>query len=518
MGYLETGVLHCADNLGVLGAMPSKCVDLIYLDPPFFSNRHYEVIWGDEAEVRSFEDRWEGGVQHYLDWIEPRLIHLHRVLKDTGSLYLHCDSHAGHYLKVLMDRVFDGGLFVNEVIWKRTGAHSGKKGFGPAHDTLLLYAKSADFIWEPIRGPYDPEYVATKFTQREPDGRRYQPISLTPSGTRKGETGQPWRGIDPTAKGYHWKYQPSKLDELDAAGQIYWPKKKGGMPRLKFYLDEAPGMLLQDVWTDIPPINSRAAERLGYPTQKPEALLERIIQSSTPQGAIVLDPFCGCGTTVAVAQKLQRQWIGIDISPSAVGVMRDRLHKLGATFEVTGLPTTEEGLMQLGPFEFQNWIVRRVLGEVHARKSGDLGIDGYSFFEHLPIQVKQRNSVGRNDIDNFETAVERSGNTKGYFVAFSFTRTAYEEAARAKQARGVQIVLVKVKDIVEVGNLVDSADRRGAVADLSFVTPDLMGLFSALQSRVTDRPFYSAPRKPPSDDDLFESVRLHPGQQALPLS
>ena len=263
ISYLETGVLVCDDNLRALAQFPSDCIDLVYLDPPFFSNRFYEVIWGDEAEVRSFEDRWEGGVQVYLDWMDARLRHLHRVLKPTGSLYLHCDAAAGHYLKVLLDTIFGSPQFVNEVIWKRTGAHSGKKGYGPAHDTLLLYAKTPDFYWEKVRGPYDPEYIASKFTMREADGRRYQAITLTPSGTRGGETGKPWRGIDPTVKGYHWKYPPSRLDELDEQGLIYWPKKHGGMPRLKFFLDEAPGMLLQDVWTDIAPINARAAELTG---------------------------------------------------------------------------------------------------------------------------------------------------------------------------------------------------------------------------------------------------------------
>lgn len=282
------------------------------------------------------------------------------------------------------------------------------------------------------------------------DGRLFQAISLTPSRTRNGESGKPWRGIDPTDRGYHGKYAPSKLDELDVQGRIYWPKKEGGMPRLKFYLDEAPGMLLQDVWTDIPPINARAAERLGYPTQKPEALLERIIRSSSAQGDIVLDPFSGCGTTLAVAHKLQRQWAGIDISPQAVEIVKLRLNKLGASPTVYGLPTSVEELRRLGPFDFQHWIIQRVMGTPSAKDVADMGVDGYSFFEQLPIQVKQRERVGRNDVDNFETAVSREGKHKGFLVAFSFTRTAYEEAARAKRQGGPEITLVTVEDVVRV--------------------------------------------------------------------
>jgi DNA modification methylase len=493
--YLETGMLHCGDNLAVLSDMPDECIDLIYLDPPFFSNRNYEVIWGDEAELRSFRDRWQGGLETYLDWMEPRLRQLRRVLKQTGSLYLHCDPAASHYLKVMADSIFGSKRFVNEIIWKRTGAHSGKKGFGPAHDTLLLYAKSTDYFWESVRGPYDPEYVAGKFTKSDPDGRRFQPISLTPSGTRNGETGQPWRGIDPTARGYHWKYRPSKLDELDAAGRIYWPKKQGGMPRLKFYLDEAPGMLLQDIWMDIPPINARAAERLGYPTQKPEALLDRIIRSSSRAGDVVLDPFCGCGTTIAVAQRTGRDWIGIDISPTAVALMKRRLERFGISVGTEGLPMTPSDLKKLDPHEFQNWIISRVIGTHSPRKSRDGGIDGYSFLEQLPIQVKQSEKVGRVVIDSFQTAVSRAGKHKGFVIAFSFTKDAYGEAARAKRDGGPEIALVTVEDLVNVGELVDSADRERLIPDLSRVTPDLMGLFAAWKREIQDRPLIVAPDK-----------------------
>jgi len=524
VGYLETNVLLCEDNLRALSRLPAECVDLIYLDPPFFSNRRYEVIWGDEAEVRSFEDRWEGGIENYLDWMELRLRQLHRILRPTGSLYLHCDPNASHYLKVACDRIFGGrSRFRSEIIWKRSSAHSdtrqGRQAPGSIHDTILLYTKGDRWTWNPVYLPYDDEYVSTKYRHVEPGtGRRYRLGDLTaakPGGDQQFE----WHGRRPY-RGRHWAFSREKMDKMLADGRIVFPRKADGVPEFKRYLDEMPGVPLQDVWTDLNPINAKARERLGYPTQKPEALLERIVSSSSNAGDIVLDPFCGCGTTVAVAEKLGRQWLGIDISAQAISIVMTRLNKIRASPTVYGLPTTIEQLHRLGPFEFQHWIIQRVLGTPSARKVADMGIDGYSFFEQLPIQVKQRDRVGRNEIDNFETAVSREGKHKGYFVAFSFTRGAYEEAARAKRQGGPEILLVRVEDVVRVGNLIDSADRDGRVPDLSQETPDLMGLFHALQESVRDRPFSTPPRPAakPSARDLFSSVRRRTKQQeALPV-
>lgn len=207
IGYLETDVLYCGDNLERLAVLPSESVDLIYLDPPFFSNRKYEVIWGDEAEVRSFEDRWEGGINHYIAWMRERVMEMHRVLKPTGSIYLHCDPHASHYLKVMMDEFFGPTNFRSEVIWKRTSAHSSAKRYGPVHDTLLFYSKSNRYTWNQSYQPYTEDYIETFFDQVDRDGRRWKRENLTGSGTRNGKTGQPWRGIDITAKGRHWGFR-----------------------------------------------------------------------------------------------------------------------------------------------------------------------------------------------------------------------------------------------------------------------------------------------------------------------
>lgn len=464
---LETGVLHRDDNLAALKEFPDESVDLIYLDPPFFSNKFYEVIWGDEAEVRSFEDRWSGGIQHYIEWMDLRASELHRVLKTSGSLYLHCDPHASHYLKVMLDGHFGMGNFRSEVIWKRTGSHNSAKRWGPIHDTLLFYAKSDRHTWNQIFQPYSKSYIEQAFRSRDERGL-YQPVSLTGPGIRTGESGEPWRGTDPTEKGRHWQppsamydlYEeltgeslahlslPKRLDQADAAGLIYWPKKEGGVPRFKHYLHLLPGQPALDMITDIPPLSSHSAERRGYPTQKPEALLERIVGASSNEGEIVLDPFCGCGTTVAVADRLKRQYIGIDISPTAIEIMKWRLLKQGCSPTIAKPVESIEDLRALKPFEFQNWIVSKLYGTHSARRVHDMGIDGYSFFTRDPIQVKQSFGVGRNVVDNFQTAIRRAGHTEGWIIAFSFTRGAHEEAARARKDEGLDIKLVKVQEVL----------------------------------------------------------------------
>ena len=382
---------------------------------------------------------------------------------------------------------------------------------------------------------------------------------LTGSGRRDGESGKPWRHYDPTTSGRHWalpaylieKYRAAtgddlggcslfeRLDKLDAAGLIHWPAKAEGVPMYKSYLNDAPGVALQDLWAytpgtegmvsgtedgidaDVRWLTAQNAERVGYPTQKPEGVLERIIRASTRPGDIVLDPFCGCGTTIAVAQRLRRQWIGIDISAQAAEIMKLRLNKLGAVPTIYGLPSNVDDLRRLGHFEFQHWIIQRVMGTPSPRKTADKGIDGYSFFENLPIQVKQRERVGRDELDGFAHAVGRERKHKGFIVAFSFTKGAYDEAARLRREKGgVELVLVKARDIVAIGDLIDSADRHGRPPDLSSVTPDLMGLFRALQQPIQDRLFYPAPpdEAKPSAHDLIQSARAaRRGQQRLQI-
>jgi DNA modification methylase len=439
----DAGILYRDDNLERLASLPAESVDLIYLDPPFFSNRVYEVIWGDEAEVRSFEDRWEGGIQHYIGWMKDRVEEMHRVLKPTGSLYLHCDPHASHYLRVMLDSVFGQHRFCNEIIWKRTSAHNRIRRFGPVHDVILFYTKTDRWTWNPQHVPYDPDYAEANYSKIESgSGRRFSTADLTSN--NPGSTYE-WNGMQPPGERY-WGVSEETMKSLDAEGRIYYTNS--GLPRRKNYLDEMPGQLLQDVWTDLKPLHAQSNERRGYPTQKPEALLERIITASSNVGDVVLDPFCGCGTTVAVCERIGRQWIGIDISQTAIEIMRRRLwNQSRCVPTIVNLPETEAALRQLKPFEFQNYVVNVLNGTHSAKKSGDMGIDGHWFFTRDPIQVKQSEHVGRNVIDNFETAMRRAGFGVGYVVAFSFTRGAVEEVARAVED-GLNIRLIRVKELL----------------------------------------------------------------------
>ncbi|HEV2138578.1 MAG TPA: DNA methyltransferase [Nitrososphaerales archaeon] len=448
----EPNRIYCGDCAEVLSRFPEGCIDLIYADPPFFSNQQYEVLWGDGYEMRAFEDRWKGGIQNYIAWMEPKIRQCHKVLKDTGAMYLHCDWHAGAYLRVLMDKIFGENRLVNEIIWKRTSAHTGEgkiKRFGTVHDTILFYSKSDSNSFTPQYVPLNEDYVSKFYRYTDEHGRRYRHDNLTASGVRHGDSGKPWHGIDPSKKGIHWKFTVQRLDELEKEGRIYIPAKRGGVPAYKRYLDDSKGQLLQDIWDDIPPIQAQSAERLGYPTQKPEALLERIVGASSNPTDLVLDPFCGCGTAIAVAHKLGRRWVGIDISPTACKLMAKRLRSLRAKVgEPIGLPRSVEQLRALEPFEFQNWVFEKLHGRVNPRKTGDFGIDGWVELD-VPCQVKQSDDIGRNVVDNFETAIQRQDKDRGVIVAFSFGSGAYEEVARAKNNMNLDIKLKTVEEILK---------------------------------------------------------------------
>jgi len=391
-------MLYRGDNVKVLQDMPDESVDLIYLDPPFFSNRSYEVIWGDEAEVRSFLDRWSGGIEQYTDWMEKRMRELHRVLAPTGSLYLHCDWHASHYLKVMTDDVFGGArFFQNEIVWYYRGGGVSKYRWGRRHDVLLYYTKSHKkgkwtFNVDPVRMEYSPESQARlKYKARS------------------------FRG--------------------DKVYDNYRPNPLGKHP--------------DDVWS-IQPLMPSNRKKLGYPTQKPEPLLRNVILASSNEGDMVLDPFCGCGTTLSVAQQTNRNWVGIDISPRAIDVTEDRLKSLGAHPETTGMPETVEDLRppRMGWHEFQNWVCHQLHATVSARKSGDMGIDGRMILTHDPIQVKQT-QVGRPDVDAFETAMERAGSERGVMVGIGFSRDAVEEVARVRRRRGMEILFCEAESLLK---------------------------------------------------------------------
>jgi len=461
-------VIYCGDNLIQLPKIPAESVDLIYIDPPFNSNRNYEVFWGETKEKRAFEDRHES-TRAYIEYMRPRCVELARVLKKTGSFYYHCDWHASHYVKVMLDQIFGQNNFQNEVIWKRKHGRVGPVvRFGTANDSIFFYTGSQEFTFNPIYLPNDPAYIAAKFTGVDPDGRIFRTADLTSPNPRPNLM-YDYKGYKAPAKG--WAISKERMEKWDREGRLHFPKKGGRIAR-KRYLDELKGEELQNIWDDIHPLNSQAAERLGYPTQKPLALLERIIKASSNPGDLILDAFCGCGTALVAAQNLDRQWIGIDVSPTACRVMAQRLKDVcklreGEDFVVRDLPRNESQLREMPPFEFENWAVIALGGIPNKAQVGDMGIDGkiypvsatpaggkkageLDFMDvWYPIQVKQKDKAGRPDIDSFEAVMHRENRTKGFFVSFAFSSDAITEIDSFFRKTGKAIVALTVREILD---------------------------------------------------------------------
>jgi site-specific DNA-methyltransferase (adenine-specific) len=458
---METNVLYYGDNLEILrhrnesgdhDYFPDNSVELIYLDPPFNSQKSYNILFKERdtswspAQIKAFEDTWHwstdteatyrdllvnaptkvaqllgaligepenpGGIGRndvtaYLVMMTARLIELHRVLKPTGSLYLHCDPTMSHYIKLILDQIFGPANFRNEIVWQRFGSHNDPKRFGRITDSILFYSKTQSYRFKPIRGEYSESHLTKRFNYSDPDGRRFWPNTCLAPG-RRGPRYE-WNGHIA-----NWRFTREKMEELDAKGEIYYSKT--GVPYRKNYLDSLPGQLVQNLWTDIKMTRS-GAERLGYETQKPLALLERIIKASSSEGDIVLDPFCGCGTALVAAHKLDRKWIGIDITHLAIAVMKRRLqdHFPGIQIKVVGEPIdlpSAKTLARQNRYQFQWWalslIGARPLGE--KKKGADKGIDGVIPFtddggaklKRVVIQVKS-GGVGVKDIRELKT-------------------------------------------------------------------------------------------------------------------
>jgi len=482
--------LFYGDNLEVLRRdIASESVDLVYLDPPFNSNRSYNVLFkhktGSEAQaqIEAFDDTWtwsqeaereyaelmnggaparvadaieamrrllgENDVLAYLVMMTARLVELHRVLKPTGSLYLHCDPTASHYLKVMLDTIFGPEHFLNEVIWKRSTAHSdskqGARHMGRLHDTLLVYTKGDTYTFNAETLAYDQGYLKSKYRYVEPDtGRLYRLDNLTgPGGAAKGNPEYEVMGVV-----RYWRYSRDRMDALVAEGRII-QTKPGTVPQYKRYLDEMPGVPLQDIWTDIDPINSRAAERLGYPTQKPLSLLERVIKMSSDEGAVVLDPFCGCGTAVDAAQKLGRQWIGIDVTYLAIDLIDKRLrhsfgNEIAAAYEILGIPrdvASARALFLRNPFEFERWAVSLVDGQPNEKQVGDRGIDGVIRYPidakgttgRILVSVKGGQPPGPQAVRDLIGAVHSQRADMGVFIAMEDPTPRMAEAANASR-------------------------------------------------------------------------------------
>ena len=472
---LDTRVIFCGDNLDKLKDFPDASVDLIYIDPPFNSNRNYEVFWGETREKRSFEDR-HASTQAYIEFMRPRCLELARVLKKTGAFYYHCDWHASHYVKVMLDQIFGANNFRTEIVWRRTNAKGlAFRSFPNNHDIILFYTNGQRHTFNRLYLPHDEKYVAGFYTNVDPEtGRKYQLADLTNPNRDRPNLTYEFLGVKRV-----WRWTKERMEEAHKKGLIV-QSRPGAVPRLKRYLDEQEGVPVDSIWSDIPPIQPHSDERLGYPTQKPLALLDRIINASSNPGDIVLDAFCGCGTALVAAENLGRQWIGIDVSPTACRVMAKRLRdvcglpedealwKAGRGFVVRDLPWTLEKLRAIPPFEFENWAVIALGGIPNKTQVADRGIDGriyplsslprksgeavgeLAFMDAwYPIQVKQKDKVGRPDIDSFEAVMTRENRTKGFFVAFDYSSDALTEIDAFFRRSGKAIVALTVQEILD---------------------------------------------------------------------
>ena len=508
--------LFYGDNLEVLRRhIKDESVDLCYIDPPFNSKRNYNQIYNnigteDQAQAQAFIDTWtwddranqglaeiqenylgrftsqsidlisglakvlgKGSLLAYLVSMTLRIAEIHRVLKPTGSFYLHCDPTASHYLKIILDAIFcaQGGDFLNEIIWKRTSGHSDSSRYGRIHDVIFYYSKSLKVLWNEQYQTYDQKYLDQYYKYSDPDGRRFMSGDIGASGLSGGGYDYEWKGVRRV-----WRVPESSMQRLESENRIYYTKN--GFPRLKRYLDEMQGLPIQDTWTDVEALRSWHKELLGYPTQKPEALLERIIKASSDEGDVVLDAYCGCGTTVAVSQRLNRQWIGIDITYQSISLILKRLEDSfgkGIIDDITlnGIPKDMKSAEALANKsddrtrkEFEKWAVLTYSNNratINQKKGADKGIDGIAYFrsekddpEKIILQVKS-GKVKSGDIRDLRGTIDRESATLGIFITLQKpTKDMIKEAKEAgiyksqfMSAPVDKIRIVTVQEIIE---------------------------------------------------------------------
>lgn len=476
---MDTNVLYYGDNLEILRKyIPDESIDLIYLDPPFNSKATYNILYKEltgnpsKAQIMAFEDTWQWGIESeaalsdiatsglapqatkelmsvlpnfvgkktpmraYLTMMCVRLIELRRILKNTGSLYLHCDPTASHYLKILLDSIFGIENYRNELVWKRQSAHSDSRGYGSVHDIVLFYVKSDAFIWNQTYQKYDEDYIEQYYRYIDADGRKFMSGDLGAAGLQGGGYEYEWKGIKRI-----WRVPIQSMERLDSEGKIFYTKN--GIPRIKRYLDESKGMPVQDLWSDLEPLRSWHKERIGYPTQKPMSLLNRVILSSSNEGDIVLDPFCGCGTAVVSAQHLNRKWIGIDITYLAISTMKWRLDNMfsGIEYKVVGEPVDLEGAIALSKqdkYQFQWWaisLIKYAQPYGDKKKGADSGIDGYLYFQDEKDKIKKAiisvkgGHVNVSQIRDLIGVVKREKAEMGIFITLEpYTKPMEQEA------------------------------------------------------------------------------------------
>jgi site-specific DNA-methyltransferase (adenine-specific) len=526
--------LYYGDNLDILrdhDAFPSESVDLIYLDPPFNSARNYNVLFKDEsgrhadAQIKAFDDTWswgdsaretfyfltldssvprkvaytfealqtiigENAMLAYLVMMGARLVELHRVLKRTGSIYLHCDSSANNYLRVVMDAVFGKENFKSEIVWRRTSAHNdAKRNLARVTDSILYYTKSSKYTFNPQYTAHDPVYIEKFYKHCDADGRQYRLDNIASPNPRKNLMYE-WKGYAPPEKG--WRYAKSTMEKLDSEGRIWYPEDKKHRPQLKRYLDEQEGTALSDIWDDIKPVHAHAKERLHYPTQKPVALLERIIKLSSNPGDVVLDPFCGCGTAIAAAQKLGRRWIGIDITYLSVALQKYRLKTAfaleeGRDYRELGIPVdvaSARALALKDRHQFQYWAIAKIggrpLGDATtrtAKKGADRGIDGDISFQdgakvvkHAIIEVKSDAAPTVAYVRSLIAVIEREKAALGVLITLNTpTKAMIDEAnaagvyySAAWQKTYPRLQILTVADLLE-GKTIDMPPQVGTL-------------------------------------------------------
>lgn len=431
----------CGDNLEWLNDVPDSSVDLCYIDPPFFSNRNYEVIWGNGYELRSFGDRFSGGISHYIEWMRPRVELISKKLKASGCIVLHCDWHASHRLRVMLDEIFGEENFRNEIIWQRTpfsgSSKSRAKKLPAIHDSLLYYAKSKE---------HDVKFSCPSVSYSEKYLKRFK---------------------HKDARGYYRKtllktFSKETFDRLKREDRLIHPVKKGANYSYKQYLDESKGKTqIGDIWTDINMLNPVSSERLGYPTQKPEALIRRVIEMTSHKGDVVLDCFVGGGTTAKVAFDLERTFVVGDVSPVAARITAERLtfDCPNCKFETKNLPRTTEGFKKVGGHKFAEMVCDLMGWELNPKKSNDKGIDGWDG-NGDPIQVKNHEKpASRDDVQKFVGALASAKKKRGVFVAWDFSRPAVEYIAEVRQAQKIEIVTKKCHEIFN-GLLIDTEKQR----------------------------------------------------------
>ncbi len=508
--------LFYGDNLEVLRRhIKDESVDLCYIDPPFNSKRNYNQIYNnvgkeDQAQAQAFIDTWtwddyanqgleeiqtnylgrftaqsidlisglvkvlgKGSLLAYLVSMTLRVAEIYRVLKPTGSFYLHCDPSASHYLKIIIDAIFcaQGGNYLSEIIWKRTSSHSDSNKYGRVHDVILYYSKNSKVNWNEQYQSYDQKYIDQYYKYSDPDGRKFMSGDIGAAGLSGGGYEYEWNNIRRV-----WRVPESTMQRLDSENRIYYTKN--GFPRMKRYLDEMQGLPIQDTWTDIEALRSWHSEKLGYPTQKPEALLERIIKASSNEGDVVLDAYCGCGTTVAVSQRLDRQWIGIDITYQSISLILKRLEDAFGqgvleNIVLNGIPKDMNSAVALANKrddrtrkEFEKWAVLTYSNNravINQKKGADKGIDGIAYFrsekddpEKIILQVKS-GKVSSRDIRDLQGTMTRENAVLGIFITLEKpTRDMIKEAKEAGIYRSQymsnpvdKIRIVTIQEIIE---------------------------------------------------------------------